>query len=58
MRYSEERKEWRELGFVTSWAYSFQQDTGQVLAYIKRRHQEEGTVFRIDEGPAEATLLF
>ncbi len=56
-RWSEEKGEWRDLGVVTSWAYSFKQDTGQVLAYVKRRHQEPGTVFRIDEGPAEATLL-
>jgi folate-binding protein YgfZ len=56
-RWSEEKGEWRDLGIVTSWAYSFKQDTGQILAYIKRRHQEPGTVFRIDEGPAKATLL-
>ena len=56
-RWSEQKGEWRDLGIVTSWAYSFKQDTGQILAYIKRRNQEPGTVFRIDEGPAEATLL-
>lgn len=56
-RWSEERNQWRELGMVTSWAYSFQHDSGQVLAYVKRRHQDPGTVFRLDDGPAEATLL-
>lgn len=57
MRWSDEREEWRDLGVVTSWAYSFKQDSGQVLAYIKRRHQEAGTTFRLDEGPAEATII-
>lgn len=56
-RLDEERGEWRDLGIVTSWAYSFQRDGGQVLAYLKRRHQEVGTVFRIGEGPAEATVV-
>ncbi|MFT7486629.1 MAG: glycine cleavage system aminomethyltransferase T, partial [Candidatus Paceibacteria bacterium] len=56
-RWSEEKQQWRDLGMVTSWAYSFEHDTGQVLAYIKRRHQEPGTVFRLEEGPSEATLL-
>ncbi|MFT7668853.1 MAG: folate-binding protein YgfZ [Planctomycetota bacterium] len=56
-RWSEEKEEWRDLGVVTSWAYSFEHDTGQVLAYIKRRHQEPGTTFRVDDGPAEATVL-
>jgi folate-binding protein YgfZ len=35
----------RELGLVTSWAYSFALDGGLVLAYVKRRHQEPGTAF-------------
>jgi folate-binding protein YgfZ len=56
-RWSEERGEWRDLGLVTSWAYSFSHDSGQVLAYVKRRHQEPGTTFRIGAGPAEATLI-
>ena len=56
-RHDDEKGEWRDLGMVTSWAYSFEQDSGQVLAYVKRRHQEPGTTFRIGEGPAEATLL-
>ena len=49
--------EWRDLGLVTSWAYSFELDTGLVLAYVKRRHQAPGTVFRIGDGPAEATVV-
>ena len=48
--------EWRDLGVVTSWAYSFVLDTGLVLAYVKRKHQEVGTVFRLGEGPAQATI--
>lgn len=49
--------EWRDLGVSTTWAYSFAQDGGVILAYIKRKHQEPGTRFRIGDGPAEATLL-
>lgn len=57
LRHDPERDEWRDLGVVTSWAYSFPLDSGQVLAYVKRRHQEPGTTFRLGEGPGEATLL-
>jgi folate-binding protein YgfZ len=57
MRFDEERDEWRDLGVVTSWAYSFKQDSGQVLGYVKRRHQDPGTIFRLGEGPGEATLI-
>ena len=49
--------EWRDLGVITSWAYSFAMDTGLVLAYVKRRHQKVGTEFRIGEGPATATIV-
>tara|TARA_R110002126_G_scaffold107530_8_gene243065 strand:+ start:643 stop:1749 length:1107 start_codon:yes stop_codon:yes gene_type:complete len=49
--------EWRDLGVVTSWAYSFTLDAGLVLAYVKRKHQELGTVFRLGEGPGTATLV-
>ena len=49
--------EWRDLGVSTTWAYSFAQDGGVVLGYIKRKHQEPGTTFRIGDGPASATLL-
>ncbi len=44
-----EENESRDLGVVTSWAYSFVLDTGLVLAYVKRRHQAAGTVFRVGE---------
>ncbi len=49
--------EWRDLGVVTSWAYSFVLDTGLVLAFVKRRHQKVGTEFRIGDGPATATIV-
>lgn len=49
--------EWRDLGVVTSWAYSFVLDTGLVLAYVKRRHQAIGTEFRVGDGPATATVV-
>ena len=49
--------EWRDLGVVTSWAYSFVLDTGLVLAYVKRRHQKIGTEFRVGDGPASAVIV-
>lgn len=49
--------EWRDLGVVTSWAYSFVLDTGLVLAYVKRRHQKVGTEFRLGDGPATAVIV-
>jgi len=49
--------EWRDLGVVTSWAYSFVLDTGLVLAYVKRRHQKVGTEFRVGDGPATAVIV-
>lgn len=51
-----EEGERRELGLVTSWAYSFALDTGLALAYVKRRHQEPGTVFEL-EGGGHATVV-
>lgn len=56
-RQDAESEEWRDLGVVTSWAYSFKDDSGRVLAYLKRRHQEPGTVFRVGEGPHEAVVI-
>jgi aminomethyltransferase len=50
-------EEWRDLGVVTSWAYSFVRDTGLVLAYVKRRHQAVGTRFRVGDGPGEAEVV-
>lgn len=49
--------EWRDLGLVTSWAYSFVLDTGLALAYVKRRHQKVGTEFRVGDGPAQAVIV-
>lgn len=45
----------RELGLVTSWAYSFVLDTGLALAYLKKRHQEAGMEFLI--GGAKAVIV-
>lgn len=53
----EQDGEWRDLGVVTSWAYSFVLDTGVVLAYVKRKHQDEGTTFRLGDGPASARVV-
>lgn len=54
----EDDGEWRDLGVVTSWAYSFALDTGVVLAYVKRRHQAVGTEFRLGAaGAARATVV-
>jgi aminomethyltransferase len=50
--YRNDAGEWRDLGLVTSWAYSFVLDTGLVLAYVKRRHQAVGTTFRVGD-PAQ-----
>ncbi len=49
--------EWRDLGVATTWAYSFAHDCGVILAFVKRKHQESGTLFRLGEGPARATLI-
>lgn len=47
----------RDLGVVTSWAYSFALDTGLVLAFVKRKHQDPGTVFELDPSGAKATIV-
>jgi folate-binding protein YgfZ len=47
----------RDLGVVTSWAYSFVLDTGLVLAYVKRRSQAVGTLFVLGDGPATAEIV-
>lgn len=49
--------DWRDLGVVTTWTYSFAADHGVVLAYVKRKHQNQGTTFRLAEGPDTATIL-
>jgi folate-binding protein YgfZ len=55
--FRQDEGEWRDLGVVTSWAYSFVLDTGAVLAYVKRRHQKVGTEFRVGDGPATAVIV-
>jgi len=52
----------RDLGLVTTWAYSFAHDCGVVLAYVKRKHQDAGRVFELvppgsDVGIGTATIL-
>ena len=47
----------RDLGVVTSWAYSFVLDTGMALAYVKRRHQKPGTEFELGDTGAKATIV-
>ena len=47
----------RDLGVVTTWAYSFALDTGLVLAYVKRKHHEPGTSFRLSDGSGTATTV-
>ena len=53
----DEDGEARDLGVVTSWGYSFALDAGLVLGYVKRRHQEPGTTFRLGESGATATIV-
>lgn len=45
----------RELGILTSWAYSFVLDRGLALGYVKRRHQAPGRSFAL-RGPADQAL--
>ena len=55
-----EANEARDLGLVTTWAYSFRQDGGVVLAYVKRKHQDPGRVFELvgaDGTVGRATVL-
>jgi len=47
--------DWRDVGVVTSWAYSFALDSGLSLAYVKRRHQDIGTEFRMTPAGEEPT---
>lgn len=53
----EQDGERRDLGVVTSWSYSFVLDTGVVLAYLKRKHQAEGTPFELEGHPGTATIV-
>ena len=54
---SNEDGEERELGLVTSWAYSFVLDTGLALAYLKKRHQDPGMRFRVGDTEGEIVEL-
>ena len=56
-RQNPDTKEWRDLGVATTWAYSFALDCGVILAFVKRKHQEPGTEFRLGDGPARAILV-
>ncbi len=56
-RQDPDSEEWRDLGVATTWAYSFALDCGVVLAFVKRKHQEPGTEFRLGDGPGRATLV-
>ncbi len=47
----------RDLGVVTSWAYSFVLDGGLCLGYVKRKHQAAGTEFTLGESGATATVV-
>jgi folate-binding protein YgfZ len=47
----------RELGIVTSWAYSFVLDRGLVLAYVKRKHQAVGKSFGLEGHLGTATVV-
>jgi folate-binding protein YgfZ len=49
--------EQRDLGVITSWAYSFVLDTGLALGYVKRRHQKPGTRFQVGESGATAEIV-
>ena len=54
---SEPGSEARDLGVVTTWAYSFALDRGVVLAYVKRKHQAPGTRFALGGGDRTATIV-
>lgn len=47
----------RDLGMTTTWAFSFALDAGVVLAYVKRRHQDPGTAFRLGDSAATGTIV-
>lgn len=47
----------RDLGLITTWAYSFHLDQAVGLGYIKKRHQEPGTVFQVGDSGVQGTLL-
>lgn len=47
----------RNVGMVTTWAYSFERDTPIALAYVKRRNQKVGTSFAVEGTDQRATLI-
>ena len=47
----------REVGIVTSWAYSFVLDTGLALGQVKRRHQQLGTQLGLEGREGRATIV-
>jgi len=53
----EEDGEWRELGLLTSWAWSFALDAPLGLGYAKRRHQDVGLQLRVGAGPQTAEIV-
>ncbi len=53
----DEAGELRDLGVVTTWAYSFALDGGAILAYVKRRHQDPGTEFLLSEDRGLASIV-
>ena len=55
--FRDEDGEHRDLGVVTSWAYSFVLDAGLALAYVKRKHQKTGTRFQVGETSASAEIV-
>ncbi len=55
--YRREDGESRDLGVITSWAYSFALDAGLALAYVKRRHQKPGTTFRFGDLEGEGEIV-
>ncbi|QDU85542.1 Aminomethyltransferase [Planctomycetes bacterium Pla163] len=47
----------RQVGIVTTWAYSFELDAPIALAFAKRRHQKIGTVLDVADGSGTATVV-
>ena len=47
----------RDLGVITTWAYSFALDRAVVLGYVKRKHQALGTQFALAESDRSATIV-
>ncbi len=55
--FRDEDGERRDLGLITSWAYSFALDTGLALGFVKRRHQKPGTRFHVGDSAAIAEIV-